>query len=250
MDIDVSSPWWWDLVPAAVGAILGAAAASIPAYLLARQASREALESDRIARQRIEKVYSYRILVKMQELANSVFNISRTIEESIASAEKKGYVDLMTWQKVRPLAGLPLGVKEFEPEELAVFVKGHRIDMVNRLPLAVVRHLSILEQLRLYERLRITYADKYTPVASNGLLGKIGVEKSQVVAAKLEAAAMEDLIVSIREAAAEDAGSVNKIVAELGPVLRELLDDPDFPLLETTEPPFGQAAQESDPVRS
>ncbi len=67
------------LMSAVIGAVFGAGASAIPAYLLASKASRETLARDRISRDEQMKAATYRAMVKLLEMVNGVMGLRRQI---------------------------------------------------------------------------------------------------------------------------------------------------------------------------
>jgi hypothetical protein len=71
---------WRTLVPAALGAILGGAIATINSFLVARRTSRETLRRDEKARFETRKAAALRAMVKLLIIVNGIETLHRSLE--------------------------------------------------------------------------------------------------------------------------------------------------------------------------
>ena len=96
----------WELVPAALGEIFGAAAGAIPAFLLARRSSRDVERRDAVDRERKARTSARTAMIKLQRISNDLFTLHKSVEECVAEAEAAGLAAAPLWMKIKPLGGL------------------------------------------------------------------------------------------------------------------------------------------------
>jgi hypothetical protein len=219
---------WWDLVPAITGAIVGAASAAIPAWLLARSASRETLERDRAQRSDAMRLSAYRAFVKMQLIANRCGSVRIQIEQMVAAADNSGHAALPIWQKVRPLIGFAVEPVSFEADDLALFVSARQFDFIGRLLLVAERYNALIECLKLYDERRTLVTDRLG-ASMNGIVGAVNMNAEEVAWFAPRSAELTSLMQQIRNQATEYAAEAMQAASDFGPTAR--ITFPDFPIL-------------------
>lgn len=231
--IDWTGAEWWDLVPAIVGALAGAAAAFIPAYFFARKSSRETLERDRVSRLEQQKAATFRALVKLQIIVNGISDTHRQLEEMISAADSAGLQDQSLWQKVTPMIGFSVAPVRFEAEEVTVFI-GKESDYLNELLLLAERYDSMIVTFKAYSDRRERLTEQFSAVM-NGLVGSTWLDAEVHAKFASTITALDTLIIQLRDNLASDYKMALSVAGKFGPKARTQLNDPSFPLLSTEE---------------
>ena len=150
---------WWDLVPAIVGGIIGALAGGIPAWLLARRASREALERDRLNREEVELVQVFRVHTKLGIMVNDLTSTLLQIREMLARSYDPRD-ESPTQRRISAFAGKNFKTEAaFAPDELAIFMSAARPEYLTELDLFSRRYFADMEILDTYGRLKAELHD-------------------------------------------------------------------------------------------
>ena len=76
----------WDLVPAAVGGVIGALAGGVPAYALARLASKEAKRKDDETRLAADIALLYSAAQRLIDIANGLYTVCLQFNEQLDQA--------------------------------------------------------------------------------------------------------------------------------------------------------------------
>jgi len=150
---------WWDLIPSVVGALVGAAAAAIPAYYLAKSSSREAVRRDRISRRDRQKAAAVQGTVKLLIITNDLENIYNHLEGLIERSHEAGRDDMQIWQIITPMVAIEQSKISFNPEELSVFIENHDFDILNDVLLLSNRYWVFKDSMQEYSRRRQELTD-------------------------------------------------------------------------------------------
>jgi hypothetical protein len=221
---------WWDLVPAALGAVLGAAAAAIPAYCLARKGSKESLERDRTARREQQEADAIGALVKLVAIVHGVTDLHDGIEGVVAEAEQEGLGHLPLWCRVQGMLGLKDDEIRFEARELAVLVAANEFDYLASVMLVAQRYAELVAALQEYANLWRALTIQL-PARMEGGGGTFDLTEEDQVRFGSHIAQLEMQIVEIRERAAEDSAEAAEVARQFGPIVRKQLGLAGFPVL-------------------
>lgn len=232
---------WWDLVPATLGALVGAAAASVPAWLLAKRTSKEALARDRTTRREQQTAASIGALVKLIEIVNGVSDLCRMVEEQIAESEKAGHGDKQLWQRVFGIIGLRDDQIRFEADELAVLVAAREFDYLPRLMLVAARYATLVAGFQDYTARRRELLDQI-PARMKGNVGTIILTDEENARYAPRAVELEMQITDLRATAAKDRTEAIAVAEQFGPRIKKQLGLADFPLLAIKDAPSVVAA--------
>lgn len=221
---------WWDLVPATVGALVGAAAAAIPAFFLARNASRETLRRDQESRLERQKNATLRGLATLVRIVNGIENIHRHIEELIKESENANPTGMELWQRILPIVGIEKDEWYFETEDVAIFVSAKKFDFFNDILLLSHRYTSLKIALQYYGDSRSRLTDEL-PSQMEGQIGHAYLSPAEMDRFRPRAVQLETLAVQIRTTARDDWDFAKKVASQFGPIAREYFKDSSFPTL-------------------
>ncbi len=220
---------WWDLVPATVGALMGAAAAAIPAWLLARNTSKETLERDRIARREQMEADAFSGVVKLVSIVNGVAALQRTIEEQIAEAQEAGLAGQL-WCRVRGLTGLRQEEIKFEARELAVLLAAKEFKYLTEVLLVAERYSTLVAAMQDYADRRRELTDMIPARIENGV-GTFILNQAEQERFGPRILELESMIEELRQTAAKDNEETIRVAGEFGEIARRQLGIADFPVL-------------------
>jgi len=228
---------WWDLVPAALGAILGAAAGAVPTFIIAKRSFRETLQRDADARTERQRSAAFRLMVKLLKAVNDANTIKRQIDESVASVEKLGLNDSMLWEKMTPLTGLSPTIDNFDAEELAVVFSAKENVLANDLMLFMERHHTDELILIDYAQRRRDLCDS-VQAEMNGMIGSITLTPDQYRVIAPRAAELESIAVQAKQSVDENAAMAIDVVKRYVKSMQKYFDDPEFLKLDFLEIPY------------
>ena len=196
----------WDLVPAAVGAIIGALAAAIPAWLLAKHQSDQALRRDREQRVERQKALAFAALVKLQHITNSVISLSNHLKSCLEIRCNPEFSHMEPWQVLVPMSGFTdEGSIRFTSEEAAVFAAAGEVDFMQDMMLLALRHSASLAIFQEYCIKR----DEFhkigpKPDAFEGEIGSVLLTEAQVISYKPYTIPLNQRVVGLDDGLAED----------------------------------------------
>ncbi|GEM_PF-1941594 len=140
---------WWDLVPAAVGGIIGAFAGGIAAYILAVRASREQRKERIAAKEQSDRAKLFRLFTHISVVTNSLLNTILTIrlmyiDSSISIDEK--YPNQMV---IREIANLDFeDYISIDADEISIFYENDHPEFANDLQNLLNQFNAVLSSLR------------------------------------------------------------------------------------------------------
>ena len=112
---------YWDLVPAAVGGIIGALAGGIPAWLLAKRQSDETLRRDTEQRTENQKALAFAAAIKLIQIINSIVSLRNHVRSCFALLDDPAHAHMEPWQVLVPMIGhTDEGSIRFTAEEMGV----------------------------------------------------------------------------------------------------------------------------------
>ncbi|HEY1604396.1 MAG TPA: hypothetical protein VGF77_02225 [Allosphingosinicella sp.] len=138
------------------GAIVGAAASYLASSRLAKQASDEVLERDKIARRDQDKRAAHQVFVKLHVITNSLASYHKQIIEMVEKADGDGNGHMRLYQRLSTFPGIEREPSiEFSAEELTIYIAAKRADYVNDLLLLARRYAACLVSLETFAKLKI-----------------------------------------------------------------------------------------------
>jgi hypothetical protein len=144
---------WWDLVPAATGAILGAAAAAIPSYMISQRSSKEVLKRDQAARLEEKKMSAHSAMMRMFSITNGLIGLEKYLNLRLEDSPQ-GEQEPDLWRYIPPQVGSVQEELLFSPDELAIFIEGPNTQFCNELWEISHRYIALEASFQKYCELR------------------------------------------------------------------------------------------------
>ncbi|MEP7222554.1 MAG: hypothetical protein ABI673_07800 [Novosphingobium sp.] len=142
---------WTGLPASVIGGIIGAFAGGLPAWLLAKRQSDEALRRDRETRTAAEKVLAFKINVKLLTIINNTIHDWCHFHRSLALLKEPATQHMEPWQAVRPIIGhTDADILHFDAEELAIFMAAKERQFLSDLIVLAQRHATSIMVMREY----------------------------------------------------------------------------------------------------
>ena len=217
-----------DLVPAFGGAIIGALAGGIPAWLIARHQSEETLRRDQDQRVQQQKAAAFRASVKIVEIVNSTISLWAHVHGCLKLLERPDHENMEFWQALMPQVGFSdEGSIRFDAEEMAVFAEAGEADFVNDSLLLARRHSSSHETFREYNRQRLAFVaiapkpEKYDEVG----LGTAYLTKEQILELKPFTIPLNDMAKGLADGLESDMKLAKAVTLAYGPIVRKYFED-------------------------
>lgn len=228
---------WWDLVPAAVGALIGAAAAAIPAFLLAKKASSEVLTRDQEIRDRDDETTGYRVYTLLEHLANQVISFRSHVEEMISAVPIGEDEEFPLQRRILPMVGTSAAdVVSTDRTDLQVFIKHKEAKFVSELFGFIRRYNSLLHSIMAYSELRSEIqragmeAEDYTVEHGNSVA--LRLDKKGYVRLSLMQRNAETLAVQLVQSLREDSQEAVRLAHTFNGISNRIFGIRDFPRLE------------------
>lgn len=230
---------WWDLVPAIVGGVIGALAGGIPAWLLARRASKETAEREQISREEQQIALLFRLHAKLgiilNDLSSTLLQIREMLDRPLPSghpAPNQGKISAFAGKHSDPDV-------TFKPDELSVLLAYDEADFLTDLDLLGRRYAAILSSLETYSQLKselhsflgnqenVSFGDDYT--FSTPLKG------ASASNALTKMATLESLITTLIARIEGDLGTTVELVERWTPTLKPHFPNRKIPGFELSE---------------
>lgn len=234
MPQDLCDSFVFNAVSNIISAIVGAGAAAIPAFFLARKASTEALLRDQKIRRSAQKAAMLRATVKLTKIVNGLGGLNQHIERSIASAETGMPENPYLWSKVTPIIGLGERTVAFDADELAPLLEIGEANLLNDLLELSARYTAINEGLDTYTHRRTLLTDQLS-VTMQGRVGRAGLTDEENAAFVPRFIELDSLVVQFRKMSHSYYASALDIGARFGPAAKRATDDPSFPGLDISK---------------
>ena len=225
---------WWNVLPSAVGAVLGAASSAIPAYWLANRASKATLRRDEQARVQAEKSATVRGMIKMQVIVNGLEGLHREVHEMIADAQQRGGDHPEVWTMVRGLTGLPGTPVQFNAEEIAIFLAFKDYEFFNDLLVCGTRYNALTAGFAEYTVQRQKLTDLLS-AKMEGIVGSTDLSPENAAFIAPKAAAVESLIAQLIDTTEIDYEAALALAEQFGPKARSCFNDVAFPAMDVSE---------------
>jgi len=214
------SPEYWDLVPAVVGGIIGALAGGIPAWLLAKRQSDEALRRDQEQRVESHKALAFSTCVKLLHIINSTVSLDNHVKTCFALREKPGNTHMEPWQVLVPMIGhTDEGSIRFSAEEMAVFAAAGEYDFMQDMMLLAARHSSSLASFQEYCRMRNDFREVGPkPQDFDGQIAGGWLTPEEVESYKPYTMPMNNVVVGLDRGLDQDLLLARSIAEKFGPI--------------------------------
>jgi hypothetical protein len=222
---------WWDLVPALGGAIIGALAGGIPAWLIARRQSAETLRRDQEQRTEEQKAAAFRSSVKIVEIVNSTISLWAHVYGCIKLLDRPDLKEMEPWQALMPQVGFSDESSiRFDADEMAVFAAANEADFVNDALLLARRHSSSHATFQEYMRQRAAFmavAPKPEKFEEGGL-GTAYLTTEQVLEMKPFTIPLNDLAMGLLEGLERDVKLAKSVALAYGPIVQRHFSNPSL----------------------
>lgn len=219
---------WWDLVPAALGAILGAGAGAVPAFILAKRSSKDVLDRDIAARKAAQRDAAFRTMVKLNELVNEAAGTHRQVEANIAAHPDDAINNGQLWPKMQGLAGLLERQIYFEADELAVTFAAGAPKLANDLSLLAIRIATDVISLREYASARNELGLMMGVSSVEGQVGTTVISREELAKIMPQILHVESLAQQIRPSLKENSDAAVIIQKRFSKKMQEFFSEPKF----------------------
>ncbi len=210
---------YWDLVPAIVGGVIGALAGGIPAWLLAKRQSDEALRRDREQRLESQKALAFSAAVKLLHIINSTVSLRNHVRSCFALLDDAGRSHMEPWQVLLPMIGhTDEGTIRFSSEEMAVFAAAKEYDLMQDMMLLALRHSASLATFLEYCTMRNDFrAIGPKPVYFDGQIGGVTLSLEEVNSFKPYTIPMNNAAMGLHSGLDEDQKLARSVAERFGP---------------------------------
>ncbi|WP_417836016.1 hypothetical protein [Thalassospira tepidiphila] len=186
---------FWDLIPAATGAILGAAAAAIPSYMISNKASKEILERDKAARLDDRKMSAHSAMMRLFSITNGLISLEAYLSTCMQKVPN-GVDEPDLWRFIPPQTGFVEEELLFSPNELAIFIEGQNAHFSNELWEISHRYIALEGSFKKYCELREKFG-ALVPANGEGEFLTSELNKTELSKMRPLMASMDSLIKSI-----------------------------------------------------
>lgn len=224
------APFYWDIVPAVVGGIIGALAGGIPAWLLARHQSNETLARDNNQRIDNQKARAFSTCVKLLQIINSTISLDNHVKACLALRDLPDHEHMEPWQVLIPMVGFSdEGTIRFEAEEMAVFLAANEPDFMQDMLLLANRHSASLSAFLTYCQMRNDFRNVGpTPMAFEGELGSSLLTQEDINRLKPYTIPMNNVAISLSNGLDEDVELARKVAEQFGPITKKYFNVEKF----------------------
>jgi hypothetical protein len=211
---------YWDLVPAIVGGVIGALAGGIPAWLLAKRQSDEALRRDQEQRAENQKALAFSAAVKLLHIINSTVSLRDHVRSRMELLNDPSHSHMEPWQVLVPMIGhTDEGTIRFTSEEMGVFTAAKEYDFMQDMMLLALRHSASLATFLEYCSMRNEFrAIGPKPVYFEGQIGGITLTQEEVDSFKPYTIPMNDAAVGLHLGLDTDQTLARSVAARFGPI--------------------------------
>lgn len=234
-----------EFVAAIAGAVVGALGGAVPAYLLARRASKEARKQGEAAQRERERAIAFSLYVKIAEVNNGLYTICSMINDLLYQAHLEGRQKDKLWQRLPPLAGWRDESNfRFSSDEIALLIAAKEIDLANELMILDKRYEATTNNAFEYSRRREELSRLIKTTDFEGTVGTGAIAPADQGIAKPMMVALEQVAESLIDYANRDRRQAMAAAERFGPAMRAHLKDPAFPIFElaATDWPVMEAA--------
>lgn len=217
---------YWDLVPAIVGGVIGALAGGIPAWLLAKRQSDEALRRDREQRVDNQKALAFSVVVKLLHITNSTVSLSNHVKSCLALRDAPDRAHMEPWQVLVPMIGhTDEGSIRFTADEMAVFAAANEYELMQDMMLLAVRHSSSLAAFQEYCVMRNEFrAIGPKPADFEGQIGGGWLTPEEVDSFKPYTIPMNNVVIELNAGLDEDERLARSVSERFGPTTKRIFN--------------------------
>jgi len=176
-----------------------------------------------------EKATALGIISKTFTITNQTYSILSRMLESLEDAERAGGGHLDLWQRMVPIAGLPVHPERITSHEMALIYAIGKPDLASVLFLISEKFASFIESLHTYNSRRQSLSDAL-PAEMSGIIGAITMDRETYRSVAPRMVELEDLATQLTQAAIEDMTYFIEQIAEIGRLLKGHFSDRYFPL--------------------
>jgi hypothetical protein len=203
------------------GVILGAALA----YLATRRQAALDAREEQFGR-------AFELFFIVMQVGNELMGYHRDLQESLREAAEKGLHSGSLALRLKPLVGLRNERAKIDGRVLSVLAPTGKFSFATDI-LEMVEHQSILSiLLHTYEQRHSALKAMLNPQAMRGTIGSADLTLDERNQIRGPLAALDDLAQQILDSAQRGATNAQRIMGQIGPLLREALGTKRFPVAE------------------
>lgn len=219
-----------EMISAVVGGVLGALAGGLPAWLLARRQSNEALRRDKEQRIEVQKSLAFSTVVKLLHIINGVISLDNHVKKCLALRDDPARAHMEPWQVLVPMVGhTDEDSVGFSAEEMAVFAAANEYDLMQDMLLLAVRNASSLASFKTYCDMRNEFrALGPKPEAFDGQIGMAMLTRQEIDSLKPYTIPLNNIALGLDEGLNEDARIARSVATKFGPVTAKYFNVPQF----------------------
>ncbi len=228
------SPDWFSAAVALGSAVIGTGLGAVPAFMLARRASKEVLTRDRVSRTEQERAVGLRVQIKLGIIVNSLLTVRRQLAEAIADPPGDG-VEL--WQCVQPIIGFAGEERVmFEAEEAALFLAAGAGEYAEAMQLLARRHAVQAEVLKEFgARKAELRAMMPAPALINGTTASFHLEAADYMRVRPVMIDLNSMLEQLVAHLEEDVELALALARDYGLILRAHFKDPEYPAFQVPD---------------
>lgn len=226
--IEIASPSnYLPLIAGLVGTVLG----GLISWLIARQANNRQIARDEKQRREEEKASAIQTMLKISEIANSLFTIRNYIKAGLKSAKADNVAETKIYQYVQPTIGFSEDVVKFETKDFIPYISARKLDVLNTAGLIARRQKSILRMFETYCDRHVAFQDwmanfSQFDEAANTIEHKIpNSDKGKLIIRESE---LNGLLSQIAEFLEEQMPVIGKLCVDASTIGKDYFGDPRF----------------------
>ena len=201
-------------------------AGGIPAWLLAKRQSDEALRRDREQRIDNQKALAFSVVVKLLHIINSTVSLNNHVKSCLALRDDPDRAHMEPWQVLVPMIGhTDEGSIRFTANEMGVFAAAGEYDLLQDMMLLAVRHSSSLATFQEYCAMKNEFrAIGPKPTDFNGQIGGGWLTPEEFDSFKPYTIPMNNVVVGLDAGLDEDERLARSISKRFGPTTTRIFN--------------------------
>lgn len=228
--MNISSFLTESLVAAAIGGIVGGSM-TLAAQMLAL--SYQSRETQRRA-DALDASTAFTLWIKMNQILSNLHHFNSHVREAKSVQDSLGGNTLL-FSALRPIAN-DLGRVYILPDEKALMLRWHSIDLLNKMMSVDWTYNSLLSALETYGQMRSDLLSSLTPTSMEGIIGHVEMTAKEFSVYQPRAAALENLAQQIITDYADDFDKCLEIMRLLSDEIKRRTGQPlDFEIKEATK---------------
>jgi hypothetical protein len=201
------------------GAMLGAVVGGVIQWTISTREYEKHRRDAAEAATLTEKAEALGTVVRALTITNQLFDIMSSIAEMFDAIKKfDGHEEMVLWQRILPLSGLPLVSTRFEICDVGLMFKAGGDDLANMMLLVSERYHSLLDAIRTYGQRRAAIAE-LMPATMDGGLGTTLLTKQEAAVLAPRFQELKDLSEQICTTLPEDLQLSIGVTESIGPLL-------------------------------